>query len=71
MQNSKETGLLKDFYSRHRPVIDVLAQDDEMFRAVKEIAETEDADANNSQVMRSLDKKLHTTFEGGENANLR
>jgi hypothetical protein len=44
MQNSKETSLLKDFFSRHRPVIDVLAEDDEMFRAVKEIAETKNAD---------------------------
>ncbi len=68
MQNSKETCLLKEFYSRHRPVIDVLAQDDEMFRAVKEIAETEDADTNNSQVMRSLDKEPHTIFERGEDA---
>jgi len=44
MQNSRETCLLKDFYNRHRPVIDVLAEDDEMFRAVKEIAETKNAD---------------------------
>ncbi len=43
MQNSRETCLLKDFYSRHKSIIDVLAQDDEMFRAVKEIAETKDA----------------------------
>lgn len=68
MQNSRETCLLKDFYNRHRPVIDVLAQDDEMFRAVKEIAEAEDVNINDSQVMRSLDKKPHTIFEVGENA---
>ncbi len=68
MQNSKETGLLKEFYSRHRPVIDVLAQDDEMFRAVKEIAETEDVNINDSQVLRSIDKKPDKIFEGGEHA---
>jgi hypothetical protein len=71
MQNSRETFLLKDFYSRHRPVIDALAEDDEMFRAVKEIAETEDADIDNSQVMQNLDKKPHKIFEGGENVSLR
>jgi spore coat polysaccharide biosynthesis protein SpsF (cytidylyltransferase family) len=71
MQNSRETYLLKDFYSRHRTVIDVLAEDDEMFRAVKEIAETEDADIENSQVMQSLDKKSHRIFKGGENASPR
>ncbi len=38
----RETCLLKDFYSRHKLLIDALAKDDEMFRAVKEIAETED-----------------------------
>jgi hypothetical protein len=44
MQNfSRETCLLKDFYSRHKPLIDALARDDEMFRMVKEIAETKDA----------------------------
>lgn len=67
MQNSIETCLLKDFYNRHRPVIDVLAEDDEMFRAVREIAETENADIDNSQMVRSLDKKQHKIFEGREN----
>jgi hypothetical protein len=67
MQNSRETCLLKDFYNRHRPVIDVLAEDDEMFRAVREIAETENADIDNSQLVRSLDKKPHIIFAGGEN----
>jgi hypothetical protein len=38
----RETCLLKDFYSRHKLLIDALAKDDEMFRAVKEIAETKD-----------------------------
>jgi hypothetical protein len=43
MQNFyRETCLLKDFYSRHKLLIDALAKDDEMFRAVKEIAETKD-----------------------------
>jgi hypothetical protein len=68
MQNSREKCLLKDFYNRHKPVIDVLAEDDEMFRAVKEIAETEDADIDNSQAVRNLDEKPHKIFEGGENA---
>lgn len=40
---SRETRLLTEFYNRHRPLIDALAKDDEMFRAVKEIAETKDA----------------------------
>jgi hypothetical protein len=40
MQNSKETFLLKEFYSKHKSIIDALAEDDEMFRAVKEIAGT-------------------------------
>lgn len=41
MQNfSRETCLLKDFYNRHKSLIDALAKDDEMFRAVKEIVET-------------------------------
>ncbi len=64
MQNSSEACLLKDFYSRHRPVIDALAEDDEMFRAVKEIAETDDANIENSQAMRSLDKRFHKISEG-------
>lgn len=43
MQDFQKTGSLREFYSRHKPVIDVLARDDEMFRAVKEIAEIKDA----------------------------
>lgn len=43
MQNSREASLLKEFYSRHKSIIDALAEDDEMFRAVKEAAEAEDA----------------------------
>ncbi|MFA4935723.1 MAG: hypothetical protein WC568_07800 [Candidatus Methanoperedens sp.] len=43
MQNfSRETCLLKDFYNRHKSIIDALAKDDEMFRVVKEIIETKD-----------------------------
>lgn len=43
MQNfSRELCLLNELYNRHKSLIDVLAKDDEMFRAVKEIAETKD-----------------------------
>ena len=59
MQNSGKTSLLKDFYGRHRPLIDALAQDDEMFRAVKEIAGTEADASENAAVMRSPDKRHH------------
>ncbi len=41
--------LLKEFYSRHKSIIDVLAKEDEMFRAVKEIAETEDGAFENKE----------------------
>lgn len=40
---SRDTCLLTEFYNRHRSLIDALAKDDEMFRAVKEIAEIEGA----------------------------
>ncbi len=59
MQNSREKSLIKEFYSRHRPLIDALAEDDEMFRAVKEIAGTEEAFLENEDQIRSLDKRLH------------
>ena len=66
MQNSRETCLLKDFYSKHRSIIDALAQVDEMFRAVKEIAGTEGTSLENADGMRSLDKRLHKiTVMGG------
>ena len=39
---SRQLCLLTEFYNRHKPIIDALARDDEMFRAVKEIAETKD-----------------------------
>ncbi len=42
MQDFRKTGSLREFYDRHKPIIDVLARDDEMFRAVKEIAEIKD-----------------------------
>lgn len=58
MQNSREKGLLKEFYSRHRPIIDALAEDDEMFRAVKEIAGTEGALPEKEDRIKSLDRKL-------------
>jgi hypothetical protein len=35
---------------------------------VKEIAEIENEDIDNSQVMRSLNEKPHKIFEGEENA---
>ncbi len=49
MQNSKETNLLKEFYGRHRSIIDALAEDDEMFRAVKEIAVTKGTSPENAE----------------------
>lgn len=50
MQNFyRETCLLKDFYSRHKLLIDALAKDDEMFRAVKEIAETKEVPFENME----------------------
>jgi hypothetical protein len=39
---SRQLCLLNEFYNRHKPIIDALARDDEMFRAIKEIAETKD-----------------------------
>lgn len=39
---SRQLRLLNEFYNRHKLIIDALARDDEMFRAVKEIAETKD-----------------------------
>ena len=55
MQNFyRETCLLKDFYSRHRLLIDALARADEMFRAVKEIAETKDIASENMEENRIL-----------------
>lgn len=36
---------ITESYNRHKPIIDALAKDDEMFRAVKEIAETKDQSA--------------------------
>jgi len=59
MQDSKETSRLKEFYGKHRPLIDALAEDDEMFRAVKEIAGTEGTSHENENRIRSLDKRLH------------
>ncbi len=64
MQNSREACLLRDFYSKHRPVIDALAEDDEMFRAVKEIAEAENANLENLKTG-SQDKRFHKLSEGG------
>jgi hypothetical protein len=37
----KGINMLKEFYGRHKTIIDILAQNDEMFRAVKEISENE------------------------------
>ena len=42
---SRQLCLINEFYNRHKPIIDALAKDDEMFRAVKEIAETKDQPA--------------------------
>ncbi len=65
MQNSRETCLLRDFYGRHRPLIDALAEDDEMFRAVKEIAGTEGVSLENAEGSRSLEKRVHNIPGGG------
>ena len=35
----KGINLLREYYIQHKTIIDALAQDDEMFRAVKEISE--------------------------------
>ena len=43
---SRQLCLLNEFYNKHKPIIDALARDDEMFKAVKEIAETKDQPAN-------------------------
>ncbi len=59
MQNSRETFQLKEFYSRHKQIIDALAEDDEMFRAVKEIAGTEGASLENEDRIRSPGKRIH------------
>lgn len=48
-KHPKEIGLLKEYYSRHKTVIDTLAEDDEMFRAVKEISEIESESKINFQ----------------------
>ncbi len=42
---SRQLSLLNEFYYRHKQIIDALAKDDEMFRAIKEIAETKDKPA--------------------------
>jgi len=39
---SRQLCLLNEFYNKHKSIIDSLAKDDEMFKAVKEIAETKD-----------------------------
>ncbi len=39
--DEKGIGMLKEFYDKHKPVIDALAQNDEMFGAVKDIGETQ------------------------------
>lgn len=49
-QHPKEIGLLKEYYGRHKTVIDALAQKDEMFRAVKEISEIESESKINFQL---------------------
>ncbi|MGB8217989.1 MAG: hypothetical protein WCE94_11880 [Candidatus Methanoperedens sp.] len=36
-------------HNRHKSIIDALAKDDEMFRAVKEIAETKDVTFENME----------------------
>ncbi len=48
-QHTKGIGLLKEYYSRHKTIIDVLARDDEMFRAVKEISESKSESEINFQ----------------------
>jgi len=48
MQNfDSAISRLKEFYSRHKLLIDALAKEDEMFRAVKEIAETKEVPFEN------------------------
>ncbi len=37
----KGINLLREYYIQHKTIIDILAQDDELFRAVKEISENE------------------------------
>ncbi|WAM22544.1 MAG: hypothetical protein OI715_00185 (plasmid) [Candidatus Methanoperedens sp.] len=37
----KGIKLLREYYIQHKTMIDILAQDDELFRAVKEISETD------------------------------
>jgi hypothetical protein len=37
----KGINLLREYYIQHKTIIDVLAQNDEMFGAVKEISESE------------------------------
>ncbi len=60
MQNLEiATRLLKDFYNRHKSVIDVLAKEDEMFRAVKEIAETDNGSIQNDGGRRNQLVNLH------------
>lgn len=59
----RATCLLKEFYNRHKSIIDVLAKEDEMFRAVKEIAETEDGVVENMKdnggLAKSVGQNLH------------
>ncbi len=40
--SSRQLRLLNEFYDKHKQIIDALAKDDEMFRAIKEIAEIKD-----------------------------
>ncbi|MFZ2410370.1 MAG: hypothetical protein WAW23_02250 [Candidatus Methanoperedens sp.] len=40
-QQTKGICLLKEYYRRHKTIIDALARDDEMFRVVKELNESE------------------------------
>ena len=42
---SRQLCLINEFYNKHKQIIDALARDDEMFKAVKEIAETKDQQA--------------------------
>ena len=65
MQNTRETSLLKEFYGKHRSIIDALAQVDEMFRAVKEIAGSEVTSLENAEGIGSLDKRFHKIPERG------
>ena len=43
--SSRQLRLLNEFYNKHKQIIDALAKDDEMFRAIKEIAENKDKPA--------------------------